>query len=221
MGDTRAAQRSSMSDACCVDRPIVGAVVGIQIGPSQGAAGLGQTERPKPLQLCNGTASGMGCARAPQRSSMSDAARAMSPGQCAGAVWPGRCGQGDAARAMRPGRCGQDDAARAIRRGRCGQGDAARAMRPGRCGQGVAARAMRPGRCDQDVAAMAMPPAGAMRPGRRGQGDAARAMRPGRCGQARPGTHASPKLAGLFGYCLLYTSPSPRDRQKSRMPSSA
>ena len=23
------------------------------------------------------------------------------------------------------------------------------------------------------------------------------------------------------GYCLLYTSPSPRDRQKSRMPSSA
>ena len=26
---------------------------------------------------------------------------------------------------------------------------------------------------------------------------------------------------GLFIYCLLYTSPSPRDRQKSRMPSSA
>ena len=26
---------------------------------------------------------------------------------------------------------------------------------------------------------------------------------------------------GLFDYCLLYTSPSPRDRQKSRMPSSA
>ena len=25
----------------------------------------------------------------------------------------------------------------------------------------------------------------------------------------------------LFGPCLLYTSPSPRDRQKSRMPSSA
>ena len=25
----------------------------------------------------------------------------------------------------------------------------------------------------------------------------------------------------LFNYCLLYTSPSPRDRQKSRMPSSA
>ena len=25
----------------------------------------------------------------------------------------------------------------------------------------------------------------------------------------------------LFGGCLLYTSPSPRDRQKSRMPSSA
>ena len=27
--------------------------------------------------------------------------------------------------------------------------------------------------------------------------------------------------AGLLGGCLLYTSPSPRDRQKSRMPSSA
>ena len=26
---------------------------------------------------------------------------------------------------------------------------------------------------------------------------------------------------GLFEPCLLYTSPSPRDRQKSRMPSSA
>ncbi len=26
---------------------------------------------------------------------------------------------------------------------------------------------------------------------------------------------------GRFGACLLYTSPSPRDRQKSRMPSSA
>ena len=25
----------------------------------------------------------------------------------------------------------------------------------------------------------------------------------------------------IFGVCLLYTSPSPRDRQKSRMPSSA
>ena len=28
-------------------------------------------------------------------------------------------------------------------------------------------------------------------------------------------------LRGRFDYCLLYTSPSPRDRQKSRMPSSA
>ena len=28
-------------------------------------------------------------------------------------------------------------------------------------------------------------------------------------------------LRGLFYHCLLYTSPSPRDRQKSRMPSSA
>ena len=30
-----------------------------------------------------------------------------------------------------------------------------------------------------------------------------------------------PNLAALFEDCLLYTSPSPRDRQKSRMPSSA
>ena len=29
------------------------------------------------------------------------------------------------------------------------------------------------------------------------------------------------KGAVLIGSCLLYTSPSPRDRQKSRMPSSA
>ena len=28
-------------------------------------------------------------------------------------------------------------------------------------------------------------------------------------------------LSGLVEDCLLYTSPSPRDRQKSRMPSSA
>ena len=28
-------------------------------------------------------------------------------------------------------------------------------------------------------------------------------------------------IASLFYTCLLYTSPSPRDRQKSRMPSSA
>ena len=28
-------------------------------------------------------------------------------------------------------------------------------------------------------------------------------------------------LAGFSNACLLYTSPSPRDRQKSRMPSSA
>ena len=32
---------------------------------------------------------------------------------------------------------------------------------------------------------------------------------------------ASTTNGGFFGYCLLYTSPSPRDRQKSRMPSSA
>ena len=30
-----------------------------------------------------------------------------------------------------------------------------------------------------------------------------------------------PNTPGLFTPCLLYTSPSPRDRQKSRMPSSA
>ena len=29
------------------------------------------------------------------------------------------------------------------------------------------------------------------------------------------------KAPGIFQLCLLYTSPSPRDRQKSRMPSSA
>ena len=29
------------------------------------------------------------------------------------------------------------------------------------------------------------------------------------------------KFSQKFGTCLLYTSPSPRDRQKSRMPSSA
>ena len=31
----------------------------------------------------------------------------------------------------------------------------------------------------------------------------------------------SEHVDGLDGVCLLYTSPSPRDRQKSRMPSSA
>ena len=31
----------------------------------------------------------------------------------------------------------------------------------------------------------------------------------------------SVKLSSLMSFCLLYTSPSPRDRQKSRMPSSA
>ena len=28
-------------------------------------------------------------------------------------------------------------------------------------------------------------------------------------------------VVSQYGFCLLYTSPSPRDRQKSRMPSSA
>ena len=36
------------------------------------------------------------------------------------------------------------------------------------------------------------------------------------------GGHPSTKIATVEEtYCLLYTSPSPRDRQKSRMPSSA
>ena len=37
--------------------------------------------------------------------------------------------------------------------------------------------------------------------------------------RVRPGTVLA--LMGENGACLLYTSPSPRDRQKSRMPSSA
>ena len=32
---------------------------------------------------------------------------------------------------------------------------------------------------------------------------------------------ANPDATGLFGTCLLYTSPSPRDQRGSRMPSSA
>ena len=40
-----------------------------------------------------------------------------------------------------------------------------------------------------------------------------------------PRGHAKSSIVGgvypLFHICLLYTSPSPRDRQKSRMPSSA
>ena len=35
------------------------------------------------------------------------------------------------------------------------------------------------------------------------------------------GTHVSATVGGTTWGCLLYTSPSPRDRQKSRMPSSA
>ena len=52
-----------------------------------------------------------------------------------------------------------------------------------------------------------------------GQGNAA--------GQAVEGIARQPeaenKIRGtlLLSFCLLYTSPSPRDRQKSRMPSSA
>ena len=33
--------------------------------------------------------------------------------------------------------------------------------------------------------------------------------------------NSKPNKKQLHGTCLLYTSPSPRDRQKSRMPSSA
>ena len=36
----------------------------------------------------------------------------------------------------------------------------------------------------------------------------------------KPWPHPYPPVAG-YSICLLYTSPSPRDRQKSRMPSSA
>ena len=37
----------------------------------------------------------------------------------------------------------------------------------------------------------------------------------------RSGDDDRPRILGAFNDCLLYTSPSPRDRQKSRMPSSA
>ena len=40
-------------------------------------------------------------------------------------------------------------------------------------------------------------------------------------GQVRFRTDKNGILHGCIGNCLLYTSPSPRDRQKSRMPSSA
>ena len=36
-----------------------------------------------------------------------------------------------------------------------------------------------------------------------------------------PGMPALQKITEHFGDCLLYTSPSPRDRTRSRMPSSA
>ena len=39
--------------------------------------------------------------------------------------------------------------------------------------------------------------------------------------QQRIEVYARHKSSGLYLPCLLYTSPSPRDRQKSRMPSSA
>ena len=34
-------------------------------------------------------------------------------------------------------------------------------------------------------------------------------------------TLANPSMIGMLYFCLLYTSPSPRDRTRSRMPSSA
>ena len=41
------------------------------------------------------------------------------------------------------------------------------------------------------------------------------------CSTASQGEAPSTSNAALDNICLLYTSPSPRDRQKSRMPSSA
>ena len=38
---------------------------------------------------------------------------------------------------------------------------------------------------------------------------------------AGQGQNPARQAAIMAGFCLLYTSPSPRDRQKSRMPSSA
>ena len=37
----------------------------------------------------------------------------------------------------------------------------------------------------------------------------------------RKADHAKPEFKNKFNFCLLYTSPSPRDRTRSRMPSSA
>ena len=37
----------------------------------------------------------------------------------------------------------------------------------------------------------------------------------------RPGSERVHRLGGLHKFCLLYTSPSPRDNKASRMPSSA
>ena len=37
----------------------------------------------------------------------------------------------------------------------------------------------------------------------------------------KPSESDAARSLGMSQYCLLYTSPSPRDRQKSRMPSSA
>ena len=41
------------------------------------------------------------------------------------------------------------------------------------------------------------------------------------CGGCGSNTVARLELEGLFDDCLLYTSPSPRDKRQSRMPSSA
>ena len=51
----------------------------------------------------------------------------------------------------------------------------------------------------------------------RGRGKVARGFEGGQM----PLKQRVPKLKGFNNPCLLYTSPSPRDRQTSRMPSSA
>ena len=58
--------------------------------------------------------------------------------------------------------------------------------------------------------------------GTRGSGSRGRPRGAGMCRRPRPRTsEAAPGEHGRRRTCLLYTSPSPRDRQKSRMPSSA
>ena len=66
-------------------------------------------------------------------------------------------------------------------------------------------------------------------PGQGGQGQTGQPGTPGDNGQTstpgggngQTGDNGQPGQGGQGQTCLLYTSPSPRDRQKSRMPSSA